>query len=198
MRLILASTSPYRRALLQRLGLAFECQAPAVDETPLPGEAPETLAARLARAKAAAIATGDPQAWVLGSDQVAALDSGVLLGKPGSHERAREQLLACSGREVQFFTAVTLCQAAGEYQETVLQLTRVLFRPLLEREIDQYLRAETPYDCAGSFKCEGLGIALFEWIRSDDPTGLEGLPLIATGKLLRAAGLDPLAAGPAR
>lgn len=186
--LILASTSPYRRELLARLGLPFETQAPAVDETPLPGEAPRELALRLARAKAQDVARHHPQALVIGSDQVADLH-GQPLGKPGSHERARAQLSRMSGQTVLFHTAVSLACAARGLLQTEIATVRVRFRELDAASIERYLRAEQPYDCAGSAKSEGLGIALLEAIESDDPTALIGLPLIRTAALLRTAGL---------
>lgn len=186
--LILASTSPYRRELLARLGLPFETQTPAVDETPLPGEAPRELALRLARAKAQDVARHHPQALVIGSDQVADLH-GQPLGKPGSHERARAQLSRMSGQTVLFHTAVSLACAARGLLQTELATVRVRFRELDAASIERYLRAEQPYDCAGSAKSEGLGIALLAAIESDDPTALIGLPLIRTAALLRAAGL---------
>lgn len=186
--LILASTSPYRRELLARLGLPFETQTPAVDETPLPGEAPRELALRLARAKAQDVARRHPQALVIGSDQVADLH-GQPLGKPGSHERARAQLSRMSGQTVLFHTAVSLACAARGLLQTELATVRVRFRELDAASIERYLRAEQPYDCAGSAKSEGLGITLLAAIESDDPTALIGLPLIRTAALLRAAGL---------
>ncbi len=191
MQLILASTSRYRKNLLSRLRLPFECRDPGVDEHPLQGEEPGALATRLALSKARTVAAGAPGAWALGSDQVASLD-GNLIGKPGNRDRAFAQLQASSGRQVEFFTAVALVQAGCGFAETALQVTRVQFRDLDQREIDAYLAAEEPWDCAGSFKCEGLGIALFESIESDDPTALEGLPLIATCRLLRKAGFPLL------
>ena len=186
--LILASTSPYRRELLARLGLPFEALAPAVDETPLPGEAPRDLALRLARAKAQDVARRHPQALVIGSDQVADLH-GQPLGKPGSHERARAQLSRMSSQTVLFHTAVSLACAARGLLQTELATVRVRFRELDAASIERYLRAEQPYDCAGSAKSEGLGITLLAAIESDDPTALIGLPLIRTAALLRAAGL---------
>ncbi|WP_199268683.1 Maf family protein [Cognatiluteimonas profundi] len=185
-RLLLASTSRYRRELLQRLGLPFEVAAPAVDETPRPGEIPAATATRLAQAKAEALVGTHGDAWVLGSDQVATLDQRTL-GKPGGHDRALAQLMAMSGRNVEFLTAVCLARADGQ-RFHALDVTTVRFRALHEDEVRRYLEAEEPYDCAGSFKAEGLGIALFESIRSEDPTGLIGLPLIATARLLRQAG----------
>jgi len=184
-RLLLASTSPYRRELLQRLRLPFECVSPGVAETPLPGEAPSALALRLAEAKAAAVHALHPEAWVLGSDQVADLD-GRVLGKPGDSGTATAQLRAMSGREFVFRTA--LCIVGPDFHESVIDTTRVHLRKLDDDEIERYLQAEPAFDCAGSFKAEGLGIGLFEAIDSRDPTALVGLPLIATARLLRQAG----------
>jgi len=185
--LVLASTSRYRRELLARLQLPFTVAAPDVDETPRPGEAPQALALRLARAKAQAVAAQQPQALVIGSDQVADL-AGQPLGKPGSHERAVAQLQRMRGQTVVFHTAVAvLCQDSG-FAQVDLAPVRVRFRALQDAEIERYLRAEQPYDCAGSAKSEGLGIALLEAIDSDDPTALIGLPLIRTCQMLRAAG----------
>ena len=189
--LILASTSRYRRELLQRLRLPFEVQAPHVDETPLPGESPAVLAQRLAVAKAHAVAVLRPEAIVIGSDQVADLD-GEPIGKPGTHERAVAQLRLMRGRRVTFQTAVAVVRADAGYAQVLLAPVTVTFRMLSDAEIEHYLRAEAPYDCAGSAKCETLGIALLDAIDSDDPTALIGLPLIRTCRLLRAAGLDPL------
>ena len=192
-RLILASTSRYRRELLERLRLPFEQQSPEVDETPLPGEAPAALAARLSLAKAQAVARLHPQAIVIGSDQVADLN-GESIGKPGNHERACEQLRRMSGHRIVFQTGVAVvCEATGFSQQDLAPV-HVVFRDLNEAEIENYLRAEQPYDCAGSAKSEGLGISLLAAIESDDPTALIGLPLIRTSQLLRAAGLDPLQA----
>jgi len=191
--LILGSTSRYRRELLERLRLPFEVHAPDVDETPLPGETPAALAQRLALAKAHAVSTTHPDAVVIGSDQVADLD-GQPIGKPGTHERAVAQLRAMRGRSVVFQTAVAVvCRATG-YEGTALVPVTVRFRGLADAEIEHYLRTEQPYDCAGSAKCETLGIALLDAIESDDPTALVGLPLIRTSALLRAAGIDPLTA----
>jgi septum formation protein len=185
-RLILASTSRYRSELLARLRLAFDTAAPDVDEAPLPGEAPQALAKRLAATKAAAIAAKHPDAWVIGSDQVAALGD-MTLGKPGTRAAALVQLAAMSGRSVEFLTAVSLHHCDGRQFDAV-DVTTVHFRGLREDEITRYLDAEQPFDCAGSFKSEGLGIALFDTIQSQDPTALIGLPLIATARLLRHAG----------
>ena len=189
--LILASTSRYRRELLERLRLPFRVESPEVDETPLPGERPAELAQRLALAKARAIAAKHPDAVVIGSDQVADLD-GVPVGKPGTHERALEQLRAMSGRSIVFQTAVAVvCEASGFAGAALVPVT-VRFRRLGEAEIEHYLRTEQPYDCAGSAKSETLGIALLDAIESDDPSALVGLPLIHTCALLRQAGIDPL------
>lgn len=186
--LILGSTSRYRRDLLSRLRLPFEVAAPAVDETPLPGEAPADLARRLALAKAREVAARWPHAVVIGSDQVADLD-GDPIGKPGTHERAVAQLQRMSGRAVVFQTAVAVVRPATAFEQVLLAPVRVRFRRLDAMEIEHYLRLEQPYDCAGSAKSEGLGIALLDAIRSDDPTALIGLPLIRTCRMLRAAGL---------
>ncbi|MBN6149291.1 septum formation inhibitor Maf [Xanthomonas sp. AmX2] len=184
-RLILASTSAYRRELLQRLRLPFDTARPQVAETALPGEAPRALAQRLARAKAAAVAVQAPDAWVIGSDQVADLD-GLALGKPGHAQAACAQLAAMSGRRVRFHTAV--CLLHGGRALAAIDLTEVQFRALSGEEIARYVAAERPLDCAGSFKCEGLGIGLFVAIHNQDPTALVGLPLIALSGLLREAG----------
>ena len=192
-RLVLASTSRYRRELLERLRLPFDVVAPGVDEKPLDGEAPAETAIRLALAKADAIASADAEAVVIGSDQVADLD-GRGLGKPGDHARATAQLAAMRGRTVVFQTAVAVVCGAIGFRVTELVPVAVRFRNLSDAEIERYLRAETPYDCAGSAKIETLGIALLESCESDDPTALIGLPLIRTCALLRRAGLDPLAA----
>ena len=189
--LILGSTSRYRRELLQRLRLPFEVAAPEVDETPLPGEAPAALALRLALAKAHAVALRWPNAVVIGSDQVADLD-GQPIGKPGNHARATAQLRLLSGRQAVFQTAVAVVRADTGFAQALLAPVSVRFRDLSDAEIEHYLRLDEPYDCAGSAKCETLGIALLDAIDSDDPTALIGLPLIRTCALLRAAGLDPL------
>jgi septum formation protein len=189
--LILASTSRYRRELLERLRLPFEVVSPDVDESPRAGELPEALARRLALAKAQAVARHHPEALVIGSDQVADL-GGEPIGKPGNHERAVAQLRAMRGRTVVFQTAVAVVRAASSYEQVLLAPVTVRFRNLQDDEIEHYLRTETPYDCAGSAKCETLGITLLEAIESDDPTALVGLPLIRTARLLREAGLDPL------
>ncbi|MBT9458372.1 MAG: septum formation inhibitor Maf [Burkholderiaceae bacterium] len=190
--LILGSTSRYRRELLERLRLPFTVAAPDVDETPLPGETPIALARRLALAKARAVAALHPQAIVIGSDQVADLN-GQSLGKPGTHERAVEQLRAMRGQAVVFQTAVAVVCQATSFEAQDLAPVTVRFRDLSDAEIEAYLRAEQPYDCAGSAKSEALGIALVSAMESDDPTALVGLPLIRVCNMLRAAGLDPLA-----
>lgn len=189
--IVLGSTSPYRRELLSRLRLSFLTARPDVDETPRAGESPAALARRLALAKAQDVARRFPDAVVIGSDQVADLD-GEPLGKPGTHERAVLQLQRMSGRTVVFQTAVAVVCAATGFEALELAPVKVLFRPLDDREIEQYLRAEQPYDCAGSAKSEGLGIALLEQIDNDDPSALVGLPLIRTCRLLRAAGVPIL------
>jgi septum formation protein len=193
-RLILASTSRYRRELLERLRLPFEIESPGVDETAETGEPAARLAERLAHAKARAVAGRHPGAVVIGSDQVAELD-GAAIGKPGNHARAKEQLRAMSGRTVVFHTAVAVERMEPRHSAGALASATVRFRHLGDAEIERYLRAEQPYDCAGSAKCETLGIALLEAIESDDPTTLVGLPLIRTCELLRAAGIDPLVTG---
>ena len=191
-RLILASTSPYRRELLQRLRWPFQVQSPQVDEAALPGERPAHTASRLALEKAQAVAALHPDAVVIGADQVADLD-GVALGKPGNHDRAVAQLQALRGRSVVFYSAVAVVRADTGFAQVCSVPVTVRFRPLGDAEIDRYLRTEMPYDCAGSAKCETLGIALLDSIDSDDPTALIGLPLIRTCALLRAAGIDVLA-----
>ena len=185
--LVLASTSRYRRELLERLGLPFDVARPEVDETALPGESPRDLAVRLAQAKAQAVACQRSDgAWALGSDQVADVE-GQSLGKPGGRSAAIEQLRAMSGRVVRFHTALCLGHADGRLHADC-DLTEVHMRQLSDAEIARYVDAEQPFDCAGSFKSEGLGITLFERIDNRDPTALVGLPLIATCRLLRAAG----------
>lgn len=191
--LILGSTSRYRRELLERLRVPFTCVAPQVDETPLAGETPEALSLRLALAKARAVAAQHPNAVVIGSDQVADL-AGEPIGKPGTHERAVAQLQAMRGRAIVFRTAVAVVRADTGFERVLAAPVTVRFRDLRDDEIETYLRLEQPYDCAGSAKCETLGIALLAAIDSDDPTALIGLPLIRTSALLREAGLDVLAA----
>ena len=187
--LILGSTSRYRRELVERLNLPFTTVSPEVDETPLPGEAPGALALRLALAKAHAVAAMHPEAIVIGSDQVSDLN-GQPMGKPGTHERAVEMLRAMRGQTVMFHTAVAVvCQATGFAQSDVAVIRTVFRSDLSDDAIERYLRAEQPYDCAGSAKSEGLGIALLDAIHSDDPTALIGLPMIRTCRMVRAAGI---------
>ena len=188
---VLGSTSRYRRELLERLRIPFTVSAPDVDETPLPGEAPQALARRLALAKARAVAALHPDAVVIGSDQVADL-AGQPLGKPGEHARAVQQLRQMRGQTVIFQTALAVVCLASGYEQVDLAEVRVVFRDLSDAEIEAYLQAEQPYDCAGSAKSEGLGIALLESIDNDDPTALIGLPLIRTARMLRQAGVKLL------
>ena len=194
-RLILASSSPYRRDLLERLRVPFDVVVPAIDETPRTGESPEATALRLAETKARAVASalGDAQALVIGSDQVATYD-GHQIGKPGTHEKALAQLQGMRGREVLFHSALCLFDSLSAEAQAVDVVTRVRFRDLPDAALDAYLQAETPYDCAGSAKAEGLGIALLDAIESDDPTALIGLPLIALTRMLLAAGYPLLEA----
>ena len=188
-RLVLASTSRYRRELLERLGLVFEVVKPDADETPQAGEAPADLALRLSALKARSVAAGD--ALVIGSDQAAALE-GRLFGKPGSHDAALRQLRMLSGRTAEFHTAVSLLDSKSNSLESRVVACRVTFRKLDDRRIETYLRREQPYDCAGSAKTEGLGIALIERMETEDPTSLIGLPLIALTAMLERAGLPVL------
>ncbi|MCX7512472.1 Maf family protein [Frateuria hangzhouensis] len=187
-RLVLGSTSRYRAELLRRLVDDFDQRAPGTDETLAPGETPVEGALRLAIAKAEGAASGLADALVIGSDQIAELD-GHALGKPGSADAAQAQLAACAGREVRFHTGLCVFDTRDGRRRTHLDTTRVQFRPLADAEIARYVAREQPLDCAGSFKCEGLGVALFERIDSSDPTALVGLPLIALARLLREAGL---------
>lgn len=187
-RIVLASTSRYRAELLRRLLADFEQCAPGTDEAALPGEAPAARAARLAAAKAAAVAAPLDNALVIGSDQVAVLD-GAILDKPGSVAHARAQLAASAGRVVHFHTGLCLLDTRSGREQLHVDHTRVHFRTLGAAEIARYVARELPLDCAGSFKCEGLGISLFERIENDDPSALIGLPLIALARLLREAGI---------
>jgi len=191
--LVLASSSPYRRALLARLGVEFVAVAPAADETPAPGEAPDRLAARLAEAKARALAARFPGRLILGSDQTACLD-GELLGKPGGADANVAQLERAAGRRVAFYTAVCLLVEGTARVHRHLDAAAVVFRPLTGAQIRAYVAAERPFDCAGGFKHEALGVALFERYEGADPTGLEGLPLMALTRMLAAEGLDVLLA----
>jgi septum formation protein len=188
-RVVLASTSRYRRALLERLGMPFECADPQANEAPLAGESPPAMALRLAEAKARAVALRSPDALVIGSDQVASCD-GVLLDKPGTHENAARQLTAMSGRTASFDTAVVVIDTRSGKQGSRVVPCRVTFRSLSPAQIETYLRQEQPYDCAGSAKAEGLGIALIARIETGDPTSLIGLPLIALTELLADAGFS--------
>ncbi|MBW7899967.1 MAG: septum formation inhibitor Maf [Rhodocyclaceae bacterium] len=189
--LVLASTSPFRRELLGRLGLPFETASPDADESPLPGETPEATALRLSEAKARAVAARHPAALIIGSDQVAVLD-GRIYGKPGTHERAVEQLRTMRGRTVNFFTGLCLYNAATGAARVRGIPTLVTFRDLSDAEIEGYLRREQPYNCAGSAKSEGLGIAVIARMQGDDPNALVGLPLIALCDLLREEGVGVL------
>jgi septum formation protein len=190
-RLVLGSTSPYRRDLLSCLRIPFEVVAPDVDETPLPSEAPREIALRLALAKAKAVGAAHPDAVVIGSDQVADL-AGEPLGKPGTHQNAVAQLSRMSGQTVVFHTALAVVCVATGFEQLELAPVTVQFRELSADEIESYLRAEQPYDCAGSARSEGLGVALLHTIESDDPTALVGLPLIRTCRMIRAAGVKVL------
>jgi septum formation protein len=190
----LASTSRYRRELLDRLGLPFSCLAPGVDETPQPAERPLALVGRLARAKAAGVASQQPNAWVIGSDQVAVRSDETgresTLGKPGTEARCMEQLQSCSGRTILFLTAVAVMRREGSALFEFIDSTRVTFRVLDQATIERYVAKERPLDCAGGFKSEGLGIALCESIDSADPSALIGLPLIQLSAALRSAGFE--------
>ena len=191
--LILASTSPYRRDLLARLQLPFSCSAPGVDETRREGERPLALAERLARAKASAVAAAHPDAWVIGSDQVAVRTDAsgeLILGKPGDAAQCIEQLRSCSGATLSFMTAVAVVQHSGRSAHEFVDTTRVRFRTLDDASIARYVASETPFDCAGGFKSEGLGITLCESIDSTDPSALIGLPLIRLSAVLRSVGYE--------
>ena len=191
MNLVLASSSPYRRELLSRLGLRFEVVSPDIDESRREGEPPRTLVARLARGKARAVASLRPRALVIGSDQVAVLD-GRVLGKPGGHDASLRQIRAAAGRRVQFLTGVALVNAVSGEVQCGVEEFEVVFRPLSDRQAEAYVRAEEPYDCAGGFRAEGLGVALFERMEGRDPTALIGLPLITLTSMLQREGVDPL------
>lgn len=189
LRLVLASTSPYRRQLLERFGQRFTIAAPDVDETPLPGETPIDLVNRLARAKAEVVARRNPRSIVIGSDQIAVFGREII-GKPGNPERCIEQLKSVSGQRLTFHTAVHVIQSDSASNEAHLDVTTVHFRKLSAEEITRYVARERPVNCAGGFKAEGLGITLFERIESQDPTALIGLPLIWLSAALRRAGLS--------
>ncbi len=190
--LLLASSSPYRRALLQRLELPFTSASPNADETPLDGETGEALARRLAESRARALADRFPGHWIIGSDQVACQPDGTILTKPGNHERAAEQLRLSSGHPVLFLTGLALLDADSGKLERLCEPHQVRFRDLSDREIEAYLAREQPYDCAGSFKMEGLGITLFDALEGRDPNSLIGLPLIALNEMLCRWGRNPL------
>lgn len=191
--LILASSSPYRRQLLERLGLPYQAIAADIDESRLPLESPDTLALRLASQKASKIAADHPQAIVIGSDQVC-IHGNDTLGKPASVENACQQLLRFSGQRIEFVTSLAVINGPTGTQHTALERYAVIFRELTEREVEHYINKERPLDSAGAFYMEGLGISLFERMEGDDPTTLMGLPLIRLCALLRTAGVDPLAA----
>ncbi|EAB2200754.1 septum formation inhibitor Maf [Salmonella enterica] len=190
-RLILASTSPWRRALLEKLTIPFECAAPEVDETPIQGEAPRQLVLRLAQAKAQSLAHRYPAHLIIGSDQICVLD-GEITGKPLTEENARQQLLKARGNIVTFYTGLALYNSATGHLQTEVEPFDVHFRHLSETEIEDYVRKERPLNCAGSFKSEGLGIALFERLEGRDPNTLIGLPLIALCQMLRREEMNPL------
>ncbi|WP_040474552.1 Maf family protein [Marinobacter algicola] len=190
--LLLASSSPYRRQLMERLGLPFQAASPNVDETPEVSESPEQLAVRLALKKAEALAGDYPDHWIIGSDQVACLDDDTLLNKPETHERAVQQLKRSSGRKVSFLTGLVLLDSGTGERQSHCEHFHAHFRELDADEIDNYLHVEKPYDCAGSFKMEGLGITLFRRLEGDDPNSLIGLPLIALTRMLLHWGLNPL------
>lgn len=187
-KIILASGSKYRSMLLQRLGLPFDCHTPNIDESTLENESPLQQVERLAGAKAAAVCQDHPTAVVIGSDQLAVFD-GSAVGKPGDHRRAMRQLRSFSGQAIEFLTAVAVHSNATGFSETHVDHTRVVFRDLVDAEIERYLEREQPFDCAGAFKAEALGISMFRRIESEDPTGLIGLPLIRTSAMLRRAGI---------
>jgi MAF protein len=191
--LVLASTSPFRKELLARLGLSFTTASPEVDESPLDGETPDALVQRLALKKAQAVAGQFPNALIIGSDQVATIDERIL-GKPGDHERALEQLSAAAGRRVTFYTGLCLLNSASSESQIICEPFHVHFRPLDAAAIDDYLRREQPYNCAGSFKSEGLGITLFEKLEGNDPNALIGLPLIRLVGMLEEEGVAVIGA----
>ena len=189
--ILLASTSTYRRALLEKLNLEFSCAAPNIDESPYTNESPETLVKRLAEAKARALMHSHPNHLIIGSDQVCAIE-GKITGKPHNFEKAKQQLRLASGKVVTFYTGLSLLDSRTQQAATLCEPFDVVFRELSDEEISNYLEMEQPYDCAGSFKCEGLGISLFSQLNGRDPNTLIGLPLIALLELLRAKGVNPL------
>lgn len=190
--LLLASSSPYRKALLKRLRIPFTCASPDIDESPQHQESGESLATRLAENKARALADRFPGHWIIGSDQVACLPDGSVLSKPGNHEQATNQLRKSSGHRVLFLTGLALLDADSGKLESLCEPYNVRFRELTDQEIEAYLLQEKPYDCAGSFKMEGLGITLFDALEGRDPNSLVGLPLIALSDILRRWGRNPL------
>lgn len=190
-KLILGSSSPFRAELLRKLHLQFETASPHIDETALLDESPQALVQRLAESKARKVAENHPQALVIGSDQVAVID-GKILGKPGNTKNARIQLQSASGREVTFFTGLALFNAANQQMQSLVEPFQVGFRSLSSQQIDFYIKQERPFNCAGSFKSEGFGIALFDYLRGDDPNTLIGLPLIQLTAMLEKAGIDVL------
>lgn len=187
--IILASSSKYRKELLSRILNDFECISPDIDETPFPNEEPMALVKRLAKEKALEVANDYPEAIVIGSDQICVLE-GDILGKPGSKENAIKQLTACSGKTVFFYTSLCVTKGTDEPKEISVVTTKVIFKELTQRQIQNYIERENPIDCAGSFKCEGLGIVLFEAIESNDPTALIGLPLIQVNQRLEKLGFN--------
>ena len=189
--LILASSSRYRREVLQKLHLLFECISPEIDETPLPGESPEQTSLRLAEGKARKVAESQPNALIIGCDQVATVD-GLQIGKPGNHENAVKQLTMLSGKEVIFHSALCLYDSQRQHMQSTIAPYFVKFKTLTAAQIETYLHLEQPYDCAGSAKSEGMGIALLDYMRGDDPNALIGLPLIALVNMLQQAGVDVL------
>lgn len=190
--LILASSSPYRREVLQKLHLPFECVSPEIDETPFSHESPEQTSLRLAESKAKKIAEHYPNALIIGCDQVATVD-GLQIGKPGNHENAVKQLTMLSGKEVVFHSAICLFDSASQHMQSTIVPYYVKFKTLTPLQIETYLHLEQPYDCAGSAKSEGMGIALLDYMRGDDPNALIGLPVIALVSMLQHAGVDVLA-----
>ncbi len=193
--LILASSSRYRREVLQKLHVPFECISPEIDETPLPDESPAQTSLRLAEAKARKVAESHPEALIIGCDQVATVD-GLQIGKPGNHENAVKQLTMLSDKEVIFHSALCLLDSSNQHMQSTIVPYSVKFKPLSAAQIDTYLRLEQPYDCAGSAKSEGMGIALLDYMRGDDPNALVGLPLIALVNMLQQAGIDVLSHSP--
>lgn len=191
--LILASSSRYRREVLEKLHLPFQCVSPEIDETPLPDESPEQTSLRLAESKARKVAQAYPNALIIGCDQVATVD-GLQIGKPGNHDNAVKQLAMLSGKEVIFHSAICLYNSANQHMQSTIAPYYVKFKPLSPRQIETYLRLEQPYDCAGSAKSEGMGIALLEYMRGDDPNALIGLPVIVLVDMLMQAGVDVLSA----